>query len=94
MLISQHTSEGKVQTTVSYGKPGRDKARVKESRYVIKVMRVNTFLGTARTTGSTGPFHWMILILLYFNITYHDVTGLKCIQVIYAIVSRTIRLPT
>ena len=29
-----------------------------------------------------------------FNIAYHDVTGLKCIQVIYAIVSRTIRLPT
>ena len=29
-----------------------------------------------------------------FIIAYHDVTGLKCIQVIYAIVSRTIRLPT
>jgi hypothetical protein len=35
-----------------------------------------TFLGSARTKGSTGPFNWMILILLYFNITYHDVTGL------------------
>ena len=61
-----------MQTTVSYGKPERDKARVRESRYVIKVMRVNmkdeggTFLGSARTTGSTGPFNWMILILLYF----------------------------
>ena len=30
-----------MQTTVSYGKPERDKARVRESRYVIKVMRVN-----------------------------------------------------
>ena len=61
-------------------------------------MRVNmtggTFLGSAGTTRCTAPFNWMILILLYFNITYHDVTGLKCIQVIYAIVSRTIRLPT
>ena len=28
------------------------------------------------------------------TIAYHNVTGLKCIQVIYAIVSRTIRLPT
>ncbi len=27
-----------------------------------------------------------------FNLAYHDVTGLKCIQVIYAIVCRTIRL--
>ncbi len=87
-----------MQTTVSYGKPGQDKARVRESRYVIKVMRVNmkggTFLGSARTKGCIGSFNWRILILLYVNITYHDVTGLKCIQVIYAIVSRTIRLPT
>ena len=29
-----------------------------------------------------------------FIIAYHDVTGLKCIQVIYAIVSKTMRLPT
>ena len=27
-----------MQTKVSYGKPGQDKARVRESRYVIKVM--------------------------------------------------------
>ena len=57
-------------------------------------MTGGTFLGSAGTTRCTAPFNWMILILLYFNITYHDVTGLKCIQVIYAIVSRTIRLPT
>ena len=30
---------GKVQTKVSQGKPRQDKARVRESRYVIKVMR-------------------------------------------------------
>ena len=51
------------------------------------------FLWFARTKGCTAPFDWCIK-LLYFNITYHDVTGLKCIEVIYAIVSRTIRLPT
>ena len=33
---------GKVQTTVSYGKPEQDKARVRESRYVIKVMNDKT----------------------------------------------------
>ncbi len=30
---------GQVQTRVSSGKPGQDRARVKESRYVIKVMK-------------------------------------------------------
>ncbi len=53
-----------MQTTVSYGEPERDKARVRESRYVIKVMRVNmtwgTFLGSAGTTGCTTPFNWLI----------------------------------
>ncbi len=29
MLISEHTQYGKVQTKVSYGKPGQDKARVR-----------------------------------------------------------------
>ncbi len=29
MLISQHTQYGKVQTRVSYGKPGQDKVRVR-----------------------------------------------------------------
>jgi hypothetical protein len=29
-----------------------------------------------------------------FNIAHQNVTSLKCIQVIYAIVSRTMRLPT
>ncbi len=33
---------GKVRTTVSYGKPEQDKARVRDSRYVIKVMNDNT----------------------------------------------------
>ena len=31
-----------MQTKVSYGKPGQDKARVRESRYVIKVMNDKT----------------------------------------------------
>ncbi len=31
--------KGKVQTKVSYGQPRQDKARVRESRYVIKVMK-------------------------------------------------------
>ncbi len=31
---------GQVQTKVSSGKPGQDRARVHESRYVIKVMKV------------------------------------------------------
>ncbi len=59
-------------------------------------MTGGTFLGSAGTTGCTAPFNWLIntTVLLTFNIAYHDVTGLKCIQVIYAIVSRTIRLPT
>ncbi len=56
---------GKVQTKVRYGKPGQDKARVRESRYVIKVMSVNmkgeTFLWSARTKGCTGPFNWAII---------------------------------
>ena len=39
MLISQQHQWGKVQTKVSLGQPRQDKARVKESRYVIKVMR-------------------------------------------------------
>ena len=54
-----------MQTKVSYGKPGQDKARVRESRYVIKVMSVNmkggTFLWSARTKGCTGPFNWAII---------------------------------
>ena len=48
-----------------------------------------------RTKGCTAPFNWLIKTTVLLLIAYHDdVTGLKCIQVIYAIVSRTIRLPT
>ncbi len=41
-----------------------------------------------------GPFWLGSNILIYFIIAYHNVAGLKCIHVIYAIVSRTMRLPT
>ncbi len=43
-----------------------------------------------------GPFWLGSDKLIYFIIAYHNVAvaGLKCIQVIYAIVSRTMRLPT
>ena len=60
-----------MQTKVSYGKPGQDRARVRESRYVIKVMRVNMkgehFSGPREPQEiPAGPCNWMILILLYF----------------------------
>ena len=62
MLISQHTSAVRCRLRASQG---QDKARVKESRYVIKVMSVNmeggTFLWSARTKGCTGPFNWAII---------------------------------
>ena len=45
---------GKVQTKVSYGKPGQDKARVRESRYVIKVMNDKTGRGW-RSLGLSEP---------------------------------------
>jgi hypothetical protein len=51
---------GKVQTKVSYGKPGQDKARVlvivRESRYVIKVMNMNDKTGRGwRSLGLSEP---------------------------------------
>ena len=65
MLISQQHQWGKVQTKVSLGQPRQDKARVKESRYVIKVMRDENRGGLeipwfVRTKGCTAPFNWLI----------------------------------
>ena len=65
VLISQQHQWGKVQTKVSLGQPRQDKARVKESRYVIKVMRDENRGGLeipwfVRTKGCTAPFNWLI----------------------------------
>ena len=65
MLISQQHQWGKVQTKVSLGQPRQDKARVKESRYVIKVMRDENRGGLeipwfVRTKGCSAPFNWLI----------------------------------
>ncbi len=61
--------KGKVQTKVSYGKPGQDKARVRESRYVIKVMNDKTG-GGWRSLGLSEPKdvpHLLIgKLILYF----------------------------
>ena len=65
MLISQQPVCGRGETRVSQAKPRQ--ARVKESRYVIKVMNEHRegkqFLRFARTKGCSPPFNWLVLVI-------------------------------
>ena len=65
MLISQHTSAVRWRLGYATASQGQDQARVKESRYVIKVMRDENRGGLeipwfVRTKGCTAPFNWLI----------------------------------
>ena len=65
MLISQHTSAVRWRLGYATASQGQDQARVKESRYVIKVMNDKTGGGleipwSVRTKGCTAPFNWLI----------------------------------
>jgi hypothetical protein len=64
MLISQQPVCGRGETRVSQAKPRQ--ARVKESRYVIKVMNEHRegeqVLWATRTKGCSTPFNWLVII--------------------------------
>ena len=54
MLISQHTSAVRWRLGYATASQGQDQARVKESRYVIKVMRIKQG-GVWRSLGLSEP---------------------------------------
>ena len=81
MLISQHTSAVRWRLGYATASQGQDQARVKESRYVIKVMKDKTGWGLeipwsvrTKAKGCTAPFNWLIktTVHLIFNIAYHN----------------------